>query len=291
MSGTLVMIDGRVVPAETASVSVFDRGFLYGDSVFETIRTYGGKPFALEEHLTRLSNSAERVYIELPISLDRIAAEVRDAVRQAGNAESYIRLMVTRGTGPIGLDSDQAHDPLRVVIVGPLVPPPPEAYEQGIAVVSYRTRRAAEDTEAVGAKVGNYLVAVLAMREARRLGAAEALIVDAGGNVVEGASSNVFGLFGNRLVTPPEDAGILVGITRGHLLEVASELGFELSLETLPLERLHAADEAFISSSIRELLPVIRIDDRAVGGGRPGPATRRLHAAFREKIRKIMKLD
>jgi branched-chain amino acid aminotransferase len=285
------MIDGRLVSAETASVSVFDRGFLYGDSVFETIRTYGGRPFALDEHLQRLATSAERVYIELPVPLEAIAAEVRDAVRQAGNPESYIRVMITRGRGPIGLDSDQAHDPLRVVLVGPLVPPPPEAYDRGIAVVSYRTRRAAEDTEAVGAKVGNYLVAVLAMREARRVGAAEALIVDGAGNVVEGASSNVFALFGNQLVTPPEEAGILVGITRGHLLDVATELGFELRLEALSLERLQAAEEVFISSSIRELLPVIRIDERSVGGGVPGPATRRLHRAFLEKVSEIMSLS
>jgi branched-chain amino acid aminotransferase len=287
---TLVMIDGEIVPSERATISVLDRGFLYGDSVFETIRTYGGRPFALGEHIARLEKSAERVFIQLPVPASTIEAEVERAVAAANNPESYMRVMVTRGSGPLGLDFDRVENPVRVVIVGPLVPPPPQAYADGIGVVSYRTRRAAEDTEAVGAKVGNYLVAVLAVREARQAGAAEALVVDGDGNVVEGASSNVFAVFGSTLVTPPEEAGILAGITRAHLLEVARELGLDVRLEPLPLERLGRADEVFISSSIRELLPVVRIDGTAVADGRPGPMTRRLHAAFLEKVRKIMGL-
>jgi branched-chain amino acid aminotransferase len=288
---TSVMIDGRMVAPDEARVSVFDRGFLYGDSVFETIRTYGGEPFALGEHIERLRKSAERVFIELPVPPARIAEEVRAAVHAVHNPESYIRVMVTRGSGPLGLDSDQVKDPVRVIIVGPLTPPPISAYEQGIAVISYRTRRAAEDTDAVGAKVGNYLVAVLAMREARKAGAAEALIVDGAGNVVEGASSNVFALFGGRLVTPPEEAGILAGITRAHLIGVAHELGLDVALEPLPVPRLMSADEVFISSSIRELLPVVRIDQEVVASGLPGPLTRSLHQAFREKVSKIMRID
>ena len=284
----VVMIDGRVVAPEHATISVFDRGFLYGDSVFETIRTYGGRPFALEEHLERLEWSAKRVFITLPAARDVIGSEVREAVRLAGNSESYVRVMVTRGSGPLGLDSDQVENPVRVVIVGPLTPPSAEAYEQGIGVVSYRTRRAAEDTDAVGAKVGNYLVAVLAMREARRAGAAEALIVDGAGNVVEGASSNVFAVFGGALVTPPEDAGILPGITRAHVIAVANEIGIDVELAPLALDRLLAAEEIFISSSIRELLPVVRVDSSTIGKGLPGDTTRRLHEAFRKKVNKIM---
>jgi branched-chain amino acid aminotransferase len=287
---TAVMIDGRSVEPRDPHVSVFDRGFLYGDAVFETVRTYGGEPFALDEHIERLRKSAERVFIELPVAPEQIADEVRRAVHSVANPESYIRIMVTRGSGPLGLDSDQVRDPVRVIIVGPLTPPPKSAYEQGIGVITYRTRRAAEDTDAVGAKVGNYLVAVLAMREARKAGAAEALIVDGSGNVVEGASSNVFALFDGRLVTPPEEAGILAGITRAHLIGVARELGLELGLEPLPLLHLLGADEIFISSSIRELLPVVRIDQAVVASGNPGPTTQGLHLAFREKVRKIMGL-
>ena len=288
---TLVMIDGAIVSGERATISVFDRGFLYGDSVFETIRTYGGKPFALGEHLARLELSAGRVFIELPVSGSVLRREIEAAIASAQNEESYIRVMVTRGSGPLGLDFDQVKNPVRVVIVGPLVPPPPEAYRLGIGAVGYRTRRAAEDTDAVGAKVGNYLVAVLAMREARQAGAAEAFIVDGAGNVVEGATSNVFVVEGRSLVTPPEDAGILAGITRRHVLEVAAELGLAVRLEALPFERVLGADEVFISSSIRELLPVVSVDGRPIGSGAPGAKTIALLQGFREKVKKIMSLS
>lgn len=288
---TLVFIDGAAFEAGEARISVFDRGFLYGDSVFETIRTYGGQPFALMEHLLRLEHSAEQVLIPLPVPLGTIAHEVQAAVARAGNPESYIRVVLTRGSGPLGLDTGFPVHPVRVIIVAPLTPPSAEAYERGIGVASYRTQRVAEHTEAVGAKVGNYLVAVLAMQHARELGASEALILDAAGCVVEGATSNVFAVFGRRLVTPPEEAGILPGITRARVLELARELGLEVELRALTLEELRAADELFVSSSIRELLPVVRLDGQPVGGGRPGPETRRLLSAFRKKAREIMGLS
>ncbi|MBK8994219.1 MAG: aminotransferase class IV [Myxococcales bacterium] len=280
---TIVSIDGVAHAPETARVSVFDRGFLYGDSVFETIRTYGGRPFALPEHLCRLEQSAARVFIELPVPRSRIAAEVAEALAAAGNPESYVRVIVTRGSGPLGLDTGFEVRPLRVIIVAPLTPPAPELYAEGIAAVTYRTQRVAEATDAAGTKVGNYLVAVLAMRKARAEGAAEALIVDHAGNVVEGASSNVFAVCAGVLVTPPESAGILPGITRAKLLEVAAELGLPVELRALPVAELSAADEVFISSSIRELLAVVRVDSRVIGAGRPGAVSARLLRAFREK--------
>jgi branched-chain amino acid aminotransferase len=282
---TLVMVDGMPHAPEDAKVSVFDRGFLYGDSVFETIRTYGGRPYALDAHLERLRQSAERVFIELPVSLEQLAAEVARGLELAGNPESYVRVIVTRGSGPIGLDTGFEARPLRVVIITELVPPPREAYERGISVISFRTQRVAEATDAVGAKVGNYLVAVLAMRRARAAGASEALIVDAAGHVVEGATSNVFIVSGTRLITPPLEAGILAGITRARVIEVAAELGIATELLPVTLEDLGAASEVFITSSIREILPVVELDGRPIGSGHPGPLTARLHAAFRKKLR------
>ncbi len=281
---TLVMIDGKLLPEADARVSVFDRGFLYGDSVFETIRTYAGAPFALDEHLARLERSGAQVFIQLPVSRAQLEREVLEAVRTAGNAETYIRVMVTRGTAPLGLDPLSAEHPLRVVIVAPLPPMPDALYENGVAVVTYRTQRTAEATPAATAKVGNYLVSVLALREARKVGAAEALIVDSGGFVVEGASSNVFVVRAGRLVTPPEDAGILPGITRRRLLDVARAEGVPVDLEPLPVAALGDADEMFISSTTREMLPVVRVDGRDVGAGTPGPLTRRLLAAFRKSV-------
>lgn len=280
------MIDGRIVAPEHAQVSVLDRGFLYGDSVFETVRTYGGRAFALDAHLARLAQSAARVFIELPVALPQIAEEVRELLAHAGHPESYVRIMITRGTGQsLGLDPGLAVSPLRVIIVGPLDAPPARAYDEGISVITFRTQRPAEATEAAGAKVGNYLAAVLAMREARRVGASEALIVDAAGHVIEGASSNVFVWDGGALCTPPESAGILPGITRSHLLEVAETLGLPVELRPIAVEELGLAPEVFVSSSIRELLPVVQVNDRAVGTGKPGPVTRRLLSSFREKAR------
>lgn len=287
---TIAVIDGTLRPAAEATVSVFDRGFLYGDSVFETVRTYGGRPFALGQHLARLERSANAVYIPLPVSLDAIEAEVRRAIDAAGNAESYVRVIITRGSGPMGLDPSFEAHPLRVVLVGPLEPPAPETYERGIAVVTYRTQRTAEATPAASAKIGNYLVAVLAMREARKAGASEALIVDASGHVVEGASSNVFAVRQGVVITPPEDVGILPGITRATLLSVCREARVPVDLRPLSLPDLMAADEAFISSSIRELLPVVRVDEAAIADGRPGPVTCDLLRLFRKKISEIMAL-
>jgi branched-chain amino acid aminotransferase len=281
----IAMIDGVIAPLEHARVSVLDRGFLYGDSVFETIRTYDGRPFALGRHLARLEHSAELVHIPLPLPLSELRREVLEAVAAAGFPESYVRLMITRGQGELGLDPALAEKPLRVVLVQPLSPPPAEAYAKGIGAVTHATRRASDATLAAGAKIGNYLVSVLAVREARREGASEALIVDAEGRVVEGATSNVFFVRGKTLVTPPEDAGILAGISRAIVLDVAQDSDFTVELRAPLTSELDGFDEVFISSSIREMLAVVRLDGRAVGTGAPGPAYERLLRAFRLRAR------
>lgn len=286
----VVCIDGALVAPERARISVFDRGFLYGDSVFETVRTYFGKPFALAEHLARLERSASLVYIPLPVSLQMLEQEMLATVAAASNEESYIRITVTRGQGELGLDPALAEQPTRVIIVGPLSAPPAAAYEHGVSVVTFRTQRPSDNTIAEGAKIGNYLVAVLGVRAARAASAHEALIVTGDDRVVEGASSNVFGIEGGALVTPPVEAGILPGITRDRVLACARELGLEIRLETPTVERLLAMEEIFICSSIRELLPVVRVDSQLVGGGSPGPLTRRLHNGFRDRVRLEMGL-
>jgi branched-chain amino acid aminotransferase len=279
------MIDGVVVPEERAVVSVRDRGFLYGDSVFETLRTYEGRPFALRTHLERLERSAALVHIGLPVSVPELAGEVEHAVRASGNAESYVRVMVTRGEGELGLDPGLARRPLRVILVAPLHPPPLSAYEEGIGAALIATRRVADATPAAGAKLGNYLVSVLALRDAKAVGADEALIVDGEGHIVEGATSNVFFAAGRRLVTPPVEAGILAGITRGLVLDVARDSGLDVH-EECPLARdVSSWDEVMISSSIREMLAVVRVDGRPVGSGRPGPVFRGLLERLRERVR------
>jgi branched-chain amino acid aminotransferase len=275
----IVSIDGVLTPPGEARVSVYDRGFLYGDSVFETVRTYGGEPFALGEHMARLERSATRVGIAMPIPAADFGMEIRLAVRAARNPESYARAMLSRGSGPVGLDPALAGAPLRVILVEPLTPLPAAFYRDGVAVITVRTERAAD--AAHGAKVGNYLGSLLALKDAKARGAHEALILDASGHVVEGTTSNVFVVRGGELCTPPEQASLLPGITRAHLIEISAELGHPLRLGALTPADLASADEVFLSSSLREVVPVVRVDDQTVAGGHPGPITRALHAAFR----------
>jgi branched-chain amino acid aminotransferase len=278
----VVMIDGRLYAPEQAKVSVFDRGFLYGDSVFETIRTYGGRLFALDRHLARLERSAALVFIDLPVSVSALEGELVAALEAAGNAESYVRVMITRGESALGLDTRLAPHPRRVIIVSELKLPPSSYYQDGIAVVTHRTERATDATAAEGAKVGNYLISVLAMRQAALAGAAEALVVDGQGRVVEGATSNVFVLMGGTLVTP--GSGILQGITRAEVLEAAADLQLPVRFAAPTLAELLSADEVFITSSLREVLPVVRVDGSPIGSGRPGAHTLALHARFKERV-------
>jgi branched-chain amino acid aminotransferase len=283
---TLVSLDGTIVAAEDARVSVFDRGFLYGDSVFEALRTYGGVPFALTEHLERLARSAKRALIDMPVSLETFRAEIDAALAAAKNPESYLRLLLTRGRGSaLGLDPSLARAPLRVVLVMELSPLPESMYEHGVGVITFKTQRVADSTPASGAKLSNYMVAVLAMEEVRRAGAEEALVLDAKGRVVEGTTSNIFFVKNDLLVTPPEDAGILMGITREKILRLAAQRGIKVEEKGFFPKELVDADEAFISSSIREIAPVVTVDGATVGDGRPGPTTLRLLAALRELAR------
>jgi branched-chain amino acid aminotransferase len=280
----LAIINGIRCASGAATISVYDRGFLYGDSVFETLRTYGGRPFALDEHMSRLARSAERVLISLPVALTTIAQEVLDGIAHAGNSESYVRVMITRGTGPLGLDPDLADAPNRVVLVEPLTPVPAATYADGIDVILVRTARATDANAAAGAKVANYLTSLLALREAKVRGAAEALIVDARGCVLEGTTSNVFWVRQGKLGTTPEASGILAGITRAHVLELAGRLGIPTATYEILERDLGAVDELFITSSIREVISVVRVDGRTIANGRPGPITLQLHAAFRQAV-------
>ncbi len=277
----MVTIDGEIHDERSAKISVFDRGVLYGDSVYEVIRTYGGVPFALDEHLDRLERSADLLGIALPIDGEGLAREVERTLAAAGNAESYIRVVVTRGSGPIALDPAVAASPCRVVVVAPLHGHPAELYEQGAAIRLVAAGRVAEGAVPLSAKSGNYLVNLMALGQARRQGAHEAVLVDAAGRVTEGASSNVFIVARGALHTPPLSAGILEGITRRKVMALARDNG--LSVEERPLrpDELRHSDEVLITGTLREVMPVTRVDDLLIGDGQPGPVTRRLQTLFR----------
>jgi branched-chain amino acid aminotransferase len=285
------MIGGKVYSPEDARVSVFDRGLLYGDSVFETLGTYAGRPFAVVEHVRRLRRSAELVFIDLTLSDAALIAEISEAIRQSGNAESYVRVIVTRGSGELGLDPALAVDPQRIIIVTALHRPNPSAYEKGVTAITYRTQRATDETGAAGAKVGNYLVAVMAMKQAKPVGANEALIVDGAGRIVEGATSNVFMVKNGELVTPAENSGILSGITRAVVLEAAAQEGIAVTFTCPTVTETLDADELFITSSIRQVLAITELDGHSIGAHVPGPVYRRLLSRFHRVVQDWMRRD
>ncbi len=280
-----VCIDGRLVDADDARVSVFDRGFLYGDSVFEVFRTYGGVPFEERAHLERLERSADRLLIQLPVALETLSDEVRATLDAAGGGEWYVRVVITRGIGPLTYDLTTATASLRVIIAAPVSPPPPERYARGIGVTLLEASRPTDDERASGAKASNYLANLLAVHEAKKQGAAEALMIGRSGQILEGASSNVFIVKDGRVRTPEPQPGILVGITRAVVLEAAARAGLDVDEGEVRPEDLYGADEAFITSSIREVMPVVSADGRTIGVGTPGPVTRRLHQAYLEAVR------
>jgi branched-chain amino acid aminotransferase len=276
-----VHVGGRICSAEEARISVLDRGFLYGDSVYETIATEGGRLFALSEHLDRLERSAARIFLTLPPRPD-IERAVEETVAAAGNAEARVRVMVTRGVGG-DLGPAAATSPSLVVIVQPRGGPSPEMYDDGVAVAIVSVVRNLPGTVDPSVKSGNYLNNVLALEEARRLhpGAHEAILLSATGSVAEGASSNVFLVKGGELVTPALAVGILEGVTRAKVLALAEAEGIPRRQPTfLGPEELRAADEVFLTSAARGVLPVTDIDGRPVAGGRPGPVTQRLMRSY-----------
>jgi branched-chain amino acid aminotransferase len=277
---TRICVDGQLGDEQSARISVLDRGFLYGDSVYEVLRTYGGEPFALEEHMERLERSAELLAIPLPLSRQELVGEMRRTMEAAANAESYLRLIITRGGGPIGLDPALAVDPTRVIIVTELRTLPEQIYQRGVKICLVAAGRSAEGQLPAGAKSGNYLTNLLALRIAKERGAHEALLLDAHGRICEGSSSNVFVVQGGTIRTPPLEVGILEGITRRKVLELAHQQGRTVEEVHLAATDLQQAEEVFLTSTIREVLAVTAIDETQVGDGRPGPIATALRAAF-----------
>jgi branched-chain amino acid aminotransferase len=280
MAAAKVSIDGQVVDGGEARVSVFDRGFLYGDSVFEVFRTYGGVPFAQQEHLERLARSAIRLMIPMPVSIEILSSEVRATLDAAGEGEWYVRIVITRGTGPLTYDPTTATMPLRVIIAAPVSVPPAEHYERGVGVCLLHASRPTDDERASGAKASNYLANLLAVHEAKQKGAQEAVVLGRRGQILEGASSNLFTVKDGKVRTPRPEPGILIGITRAMVLAAAVAEGIEVEETEVRPDDLYGADEAFITSSIREVMPVVVADGRTIGSGAPGPVTKRLHEGY-----------
>jgi branched-chain amino acid aminotransferase len=273
----LVWIDGAPVDAAEARVPVFDRGFLYGDSVYEVTRALSGVAFALDEHLDRLERSAQGLLMRTP-SRAAIKKAVVDTITASKLDDAYVRIVVTRGAGEIAL-----------VIVRPPKPPGPEAYRDGVEVaIVGRTRYApGVPTSTVDPQVksGNYLGSVMAVAEARKRGAYEAILCDNVGRLTEGSSSNFFLVRGNWVSTPPLSVGLLEGITRRKVLQILAAEKIRCAEQPLWPTDLHHADEAFMTSSVRGVVPITRADGEPVGDGKPGPITRRVMQAYEALVR------
>lgn len=280
--GFFASVNGVVTDAADARVSVLDNGFTFGDAVYETLRTYGRRPFHLDRHLARLRRSAVRLRIGLDLGDGEMVRRLDALLERSQHPESYIRLIVSRGVGDISYHFDRVQGPTVVMVTKPFQPFPETHYREGIAVILSSVQRNHPRALDPAIKSCNLLNSVLAVQEAQDKGALEPIMLNAAGDVAEGASSNVFLVKGGVLVTPTLDAGILPGVTREVLIERARALDVAVRETTVRVPELLDADEAFITSSLKELAPIRTIDGRPVGDGRPGPVTLRLLADFRD---------
>ena len=278
-----VWIDGGIKDGDEAMVSVFDRGFLYGDSIYEVMRTANGFPVDLVPHLRRLQGSAAAISLRLP-GLEVIEEAIFATLDAAANAESYLRVMVTRGSGEIGLDTALANRPSTIVMVRPLTLPPVDAYAHGVTVRIVEIERTSPRAIDPRAKSGNYLNNILALQEARRAGAYEAIMCDSRGRIAEGASSNIFVVKHGEITTPAHEIGLLAGITRAKVIELGRQAGLTVREGELIPAQAREADEVFITSSLRGVLPVASIDGERPGHGVPGPVTQRLMALYADHL-------
>jgi len=270
------------VPASQAKVSVFDHGYLYGDGVFEGIRVYQGKIFRLAEHIERLYRSAHAIWLTIPMTKEEMSKVVIDACATNRIKDGYIRLVVSRGKGDLGLDPRKCPRPTIVCIADAIDLYPPELYEQGMEIITVSTRRNRPDALNPNIKSLNYLNNIIAKIEVIRAGKFEGLMLNAEGYVAEGTGDNIFIFSKGELITTPVYAGILEGITRGVVMEIAAELGIPVRERMMTLLDVYSAEECFLTGTGAEIVPVIKVDDRAIGEGKPGPVTAKLIARFRE---------
>jgi branched-chain amino acid aminotransferase len=277
-----IFIDGKFYGEGDAKVSVFDHGLLYGDGIFEGIRFYNGRVFRLEEHLARLWDSARSICLAIPMSMPAMTDALLETVRQNDLRDGYIRLLVTRGVGNLGLNPTQCKHPSVIIIVATIALYPTEIYAKGLTVVTCPTRRSNPAALNPAVKSLNYLNNVMARIEANLSGADEALMLNDQGNVAECTADNVFVVKRGQIFTPPITAGALRGITRAVIFEIAAELGFKVTEADVTRHDVFVADECFLTGTAAEVIPVIKVDGRVIAEGKPGPISTRMMARFRE---------
>lgn len=280
-----VSINGELFDKEDAKISVYDHGLLYGDGVFEGMRSYGGKVFRIDCHLKRLWESAKSIYLELPISRETLAERIDDTLQANKIDDGYVRLIVTRGAGTLGLGPDGTSDPQIIIITDHISLYPREFYEKGLEIVTASTIRNHPAALSPRIKSLNYLNNILARVEGAKAGCVEALMLNHKGEVAECTGDNIFIVSNGVLRTPPADAGILSGITREAVIELAKEAGIDFCDNPLTRHDVFVADECFLTGSAAEIVPVVKVDNRTIGDGRPGPMTRDLSERFHRLTR------
>jgi branched-chain amino acid aminotransferase len=277
-------MDGKYVSQDEAVVSVYDHGLLYGDGVFEGIRVYGGKVFRLDEHLLRLYHSAKAIWLEIPLARDAMRDMVEKAVAKSGLKDAYIRLIVTRGRGDLGLDPRKCGTPTVICIVDKIALWPQDRYDKGLVCLTAPTPVNHRENLSPRVKSLNYLAHILAKVEGIAAGVDEVIMLDSAGFVAEASGMNLFAVTDRTLRTPPAYAGILRGVTRDAVLELAPDAGYEVEEVILNRYDLYTADEVFLTGTAAEIIGISKLDGRAIGTGVPGPITRDLAARFRALV-------
>jgi branched-chain amino acid aminotransferase len=275
-----IYIDGKFVEEKDAKISVFDHGLLYGDGIFEGIRAYNGRVFRLKEHIDRLFYSAKAILLEMPLSHAGFVKAVVDSCRQNNIKDGYIRLVVTRGVGTLGLNPNRCKNPSVIVIADKITLYPEEMYRNGMVIVTVPTTRNLHNALNPAIKSLNYLNNILAKIEANNAGCEEAILLNSEGYVAECTGDNIFIVKDGHLLTPPHSAGALYGITRGVVLEIARKAGMPVEEPNLTRYDFYNADECFVTGSAAEIVPVVKIDGRVIGTGKPGPATANLIQSY-----------
>lgn len=281
-----IYINGKYYDKDKAVVSVFDHGLLYGDGVFEGLRSYNGKVFKLQEHIKRLFESAHAVWIEMPLTQEEVCKATQDTLDLNGIKDGYIRIVVTRGSGTLGLDPRKCSCPQLIIITDKITMYPESTYRDGLEIVTAATIRNHPSMLSPRVKSLNYLNNIMAKIEGIQAGCDEALLLNQQGEVAECTGDNIFIVKDGVLYTPPLSAGILGGITRHCVIELAKESGIEVRETPITRHDIFVADEAFLTGSAAELIPVVKIDSRAIGTGKPGPITQKLIARFKEYVAK-----
>jgi branched-chain amino acid aminotransferase len=279
-----VNVNGRISAAEDAVIPVFDHGFLYGEGIYETLRTYDGRLFLFDRHLRRLRNSAQLIDLAIPFANDdELVAHIRDTIDAANlnGHEAYIRILITRGVGELTYDLKATPKPSWVIIVKPLVPPADEVYDRGVKVVLVDVVRNHPQSVNPMIKSNNLMNSALAAQDAIKRGGFEAVMRNYRGELTECTQSNLFIVKNRAALTPPLECGLLPGITREFIFELGRENGIEVREQVLGDNDLLGADEAFLTSTTREILPIVTVDDRMIGDGKPGPVTMKLLKAYR----------